>query len=241
MIGALDLLRQRTRRLNNHRIIPAGRSYVLCWLQQALRAENNPVIDAAIALGNEYNLPIVVYHGLDNRYPYASHRLHRFILEASQSLGVGIVTRGLRFCRYIRRTEKLEKGLVYRLCKDAAALVTDDMPTVVAKWQVERVASKIDLAVFTVDGSCLVPMHSFPELLDETKAFRAAHTSQRDAHLAVNLTQTPQAAFFDGPLCFESNHLESASPLELDELIGRCGVHMRLPPAPDFFGTRRNR
>ena len=27
--------------------------YVLCWLQQALRARDNPVIDAAVLLGNE--------------------------------------------------------------------------------------------------------------------------------------------------------------------------------------------
>jgi deoxyribodipyrimidine photo-lyase len=134
MNDALTLLRQRSRRLNDKPIAVENREYILCWLQQALRAEQNPIIDAAIALGNEHNLPVVVYHGLDNRYPHASHRLHRFILEASQSLSQATAARGLRFCRYVRRPERLEEGLVYRLCERAAALVTDDMPTFVARY-----------------------------------------------------------------------------------------------------------
>lgn len=69
-----EILRLRTRRLNEHEVAQ-GRDYVLCWLQEALRAEENPIIDAALAAGNEHGLPVVVYHGLVNLYPYASHRL----------------------------------------------------------------------------------------------------------------------------------------------------------------------
>ena len=42
----------RVRSLNGHSVRPKGR-YVLCWLQQALRSHDNPVIDAAILLGND--------------------------------------------------------------------------------------------------------------------------------------------------------------------------------------------
>lgn len=107
-------LKQRTRRLNRRRM-KSDRRYVLCWLQQALRGRDNPIIDTAIEIGNELELPVVVYHGIDNRYPHASHRFHRFILEASQSLEQDVTKRRLRFCRYVRRDEKLESGLVYRL------------------------------------------------------------------------------------------------------------------------------
>ncbi len=53
----------RVRRMNAADIRPSVR-YVLCWLQQALRARDNPVIDAAIRLGNDLGLPVLVYHGL---------------------------------------------------------------------------------------------------------------------------------------------------------------------------------
>ena len=75
----------RVRRMNAAEVRPTGR-YVLCWLQQALRARDNPVIDAAIRLGNDLGLPVLVYHGLREDYPYASDRLHHFILGASRDL-----------------------------------------------------------------------------------------------------------------------------------------------------------
>ena len=84
----------RVRRLNEAPIQDAGR-YVLCWLQQALRARDNPVIDAAILLGNELALPVLVYHGLREDYPFASDRLHRFILGASRDVAIGCEARGL--------------------------------------------------------------------------------------------------------------------------------------------------
>ena len=47
----------RVRSLNACSVRTDGR-YVLCWLQQALRARDNPVIDAAICLANDLGLPM---------------------------------------------------------------------------------------------------------------------------------------------------------------------------------------
>ncbi|MDX1419683.1 MAG: deoxyribodipyrimidine photo-lyase [Rubricoccaceae bacterium] len=235
---ALDLLRLRTRRLNTRRVISKGRDYVLCWLQQALRAEHNPVLDTAIALGNDRGLPVVVYHGLDNRYPYASHRLHRFILEASQSLGEGVERRGLRFCRYVRRPDTLEEGLVYRLAERAAAIVTDDMPTYVARWQADRVAARGERPVLVVDAACSVPLNAFETHLGATEAFRAAHTPLRPRHLDAVLTQEPDVPRYGGDLPFEPDDLAGWDGERLDRLIASCGVDMTLPPAPTFHGSR---
>lgn len=232
----LDFLRQRTRRLNQHPVA-AGRDYVLCWLQQAIRGVDNPILDAAIAAGNQHGLPVLVYHGLDNRYPYASHRLHRFILEASQSLAEQVEARGLRFCRYVRRPEKLEEGLVYRLAERAALLVTDDMPTYVARWQADRVAARTTIPLLAVDAACLVPMNAFPALLDATVDFRAAHSPLREAHLAADFTQTPAHPRLASDLGFEPDDLAGWSSEQLDDLIGRCGVDRTLPPAA-FSGSR---
>ena len=84
--------------LNTRPVRQHGACFVLCWLRQTLRAEDNPVLDVAIARANALGLPVLVYHGIDNRYPLASHRLHRFLCEASGSLERGCVERG--FCRY---------------------------------------------------------------------------------------------------------------------------------------------
>ena len=235
MSDALDRLRQRTRRLNDHAV--ADGDYVLCWLQQALRADENPAIDAAVAVGNEHGLPVVVYHGLDNRYPYASHRLHRFILEASRELADGVEARGLRFAHYLRRPDKLEAGLVYRLCERAALLVTDDMPTYVARWQAARVAARVTVPVLAVDASCLVPMNAIAGPHQQTKAFRAAHTKLRAENLDLDLRQAPAVGRFEGDLGFEPDVLPNDAA-GLDALIEACGVDLTVLPAPDFQGGR---
>ncbi len=146
----------RVRPLNEKPINPAGR-YVLCSLQQALRARDNPVIDAAILLGNELGLPVLVYHGLREDYPFASNRLHRFILGATRDLAIGCRERGLACVQFVDRAAKREKGLVYRLAADAAAVMLEDQPAFLAQWQAERVAARSEVAVLAVNAACLVP------------------------------------------------------------------------------------
>jgi deoxyribodipyrimidine photo-lyase len=126
----------RCRVLNRAGLRP-DRPYVLCWLQQALRARDNPVIDAALLLASQLGLPVLVYHGLREDYPYASDRLHRFILGASRDLALGCSDRGIACVQHVDRAGNREKGLVYRLAAGAAALVVEDQPAFVAQWQVE--------------------------------------------------------------------------------------------------------
>lgn len=231
-------LKQRTRRLNQKRM-KRGRQYVLCWLQQALRGVDNPIIDVAVCIGNELNLPVVVYHGLDNRYPHASLRLHRFILEASISLQQQVEKRRLRFCRYVRRDEKPEPRLVYRLAESAACLVTDDMPAFVARRQAQAVAKRTELPVLAVDAACMVPMNAFPKLLEATKTFRAAHRPLREKALAEPVDFKAAVRKYTKKLCFEHDDISDYSPRQLNSLVRRCDVDLSLPVAKGFPGTRQ--
>lgn len=234
----LDALRLRTRRLTDRRIVTRGRDYVLCWLMQALRAEENPALDAAIALGNDRGLPVVVVHALENRYPYASHRIHRFILEASGELGPGVEARGLRFVRWVRRAGESEVDLVARLAERAAAVVCDDVPTFVTREYADALAERLDRAVLGVDACCAVPMNGFDRPLRTTKAFRAAHTPLRTEHLGLHLRQEPEHGHFDGDLDVDSEPVEDLDDGGLDRLIAECGVDMTVPPAPGWSGRR---
>ena len=232
---AQAILDLRTRKLTDHYIISRGRDYVLCWLMQALRAEENPVLDAAIALGDDRDLPVVVVHTLDDAYPWASHRLHRFILEASQELESGVEERGLRFARYVRRAGGAASvEVVARLAERAAAVVVDDVPTFVTREYADAVAGRLDRAVLAVDACCAVPMNAFESHLTTTKAFRAAHTDLREVHLGTDLRQEPAAPPFDGDLDLEHEPLDGG----LDAVIGACGVDMTVPPAPGWAGRR---
>ncbi len=235
---ALDLLRLRTRRLTDDPIDESG-DFVLCWLMQALRADENPTIDAAVALGNRIGKPVVVLHTLDDRYPYASHRLHRFILEASQELGPAVEARGLRYARYVRRAgEASSVDVVAGVAQRACAVVVDDQPLFVTREYADAFAGDANRAVLAVDACCLVPMNTQDDLRATTKAFRAAHTPLRTLHVETDLTQSPNVERFSGELDLSHTDLDDATDDDLDALIARTGVDLSVPPAPDFRGHR---
>ena len=229
-----DELKKRVRKLNDRPVRKKSR-YVLAWLQQNIRAFDNPVIDAAIATGNKLKLPVVVYHGLGQRYPHANDRLHRFIIEAARSLAPEVEKRGVRCLNYIERPAKYEKGLVYRLGADAAAIFTDDVPTFVARRQAESVAAKSETALFAVDASCVVPMNEFPFLAEANAFFRRAHTPFREKYLTAKTELSPEISRFDDDFDFEPDDL---SKLNIEKLIAECEIDHSVPPIAAFGGSR---
>ncbi|WP_445190787.1 deoxyribodipyrimidine photo-lyase [Sphingomonas sp. Tas61C01] len=198
---------------------------MLCWLQQALRAYDNPVIDAAIRLANTMQLPVLVYHGVRKDYPYASDRLHHFILGASVDLADGCRRRGLAVVQHVDRAERREKGLAYRLCIDAAALVLEDQPTFVARWQAERVAVRIDIPVFAVNAACLVPPAVIGADVTGRTAFLRRHEPARATWLAWD-DEVAEVAPYEGDLPFTPDRLGAD---DLGRLIAELDIDHSVP------------
>ena len=226
----------RVRALND-RPVRAPARYVLCWLQQALRATDNPVIDAAVRLGEAWGLPVLVYHGLREDYPYASDRLHRFILGASRDLEIDCAERGLACVQFVDRAAKREKGLVYRLAAEAAVVVAEDQPGFVAQWQPARFAAKADVAVIVVNAACVVPPLALDQGVKTTSAFRRRHQVARDDWYGWTdeATSLPPYA---GPLPYRPDVLATMRDADLDALVADCAVDHQLPPSPMFPATR---
>ncbi|CAA9527503.1 MAG: Deoxyribodipyrimidine photolyase [uncultured Sphingomonadaceae bacterium] len=212
--------------------------YVLCWLQQALRARDNPVIDAAIRLGNELSLPVLVYHGLREDYPFASARLHRFILGGSRDVAKGCLARGLACIQYVDRAAKREKGLVYRLAAEAAAVVLEDQPAFVAQWQSERVAAKARVRVFAVNAACVVPPMALETGIGTTSAFRRRHEKVREQWYAWH-EEEPAVAPYDGPLPYEPDDWSASTDAELDALVASLDID-HVVDAPAMFPATRD-
>ena len=221
----------------NARPLRADARYVLCWVQQALRAVDNPLIDAAVRLGNALGLPVLVYHGLREDYPYASARLHRFILGASRDLARGCGERGLRSVAHVDRDGHRERGLVYRLAADAAAVLVEDQPAFVAQWQADRFAGKADVATFAVNAACLVPPAALPDGLAGTSAFRRAHERVRDHWSAITDVAATVPAH-DGALPFAPEPLAAMDDAALDALVAACAIDRSVPVAPDLPGSQ---
>ena len=226
----------RVRALNQIPVAPRA-AYVLCWLQQALRATDNPVIDAAVLLGNALGLPVLVYHGVREDYPYASARLHSFILGASRDLERDCVARGLACAQFVDRPGKRERGLVYRLAKGAAAVVLEDQPAFVAQWQSERFAARAPIAVFAVNAACVVPPAALEQGVGTTSAFRRRHEKVRAEWFEWS-DVAPDVPTFDGPLPFVPDVLGTMTDRAIDKLIAECEVDQGLTAVATFPPTR---
>ena len=226
----------RVRRLNDRPLADPA-AYVLCWLQQALRATDNPVIDAAIRLGNDLGLPVLVYHGVREDYPYASDRLHRFILGASRDLERDCAVRGLACVQFVDRAAQREKGLVYRLAADAAAVFLEDQPAFVAQWQSQRFAARTEAAVFAVNAACVVPPLALEQGVRTTAAFRRRHQAVRETWYGW-VDEVSSEPPYAGPLPYEPDRLADATDADLDALVAACAIDHALPPSAMFPPTR---
>lgn len=231
-----EYLTLRCRALNRQPVRRQGSDYVLCWLQQTLRSDNNPVLDAAILAGRELRKPVVVYHGLGERYPYASDRLHTYILQASRSLEAGVTRRGLRFLRYVERESKPHPVLVYELAKRASSIIVDDVAAFVSRSQALRVAARAPIAVLAVDGLRLVPEAALGETLNSTPAFRARAGALREEWLDEPSNVEVNRAPYTADLCIE--HDELTGDEGIDELVRQCRIDHSLGPIDWCSGDR---
>lgn len=210
---------------------------MLCWLQQALRAFDNPVIDAAVLLGNALGLPVLVYHGVREDYPFASARLHAFILGASRDLERNCVRRGLTCVQFVDRPAKRAKGLVYRLATEASAVVLEDQPAFVSQWQSERFASRAEVAVFAVNAACVVPPGALEQGIGTTSAFRRRHEKVRADWFDTEDVQA-EVLPFTGDLPFEPDGLGTMDDEQLIAVRSQCAIDHDLRSVALFPATR---
>jgi deoxyribodipyrimidine photo-lyase len=147
----------RLRRLNDARIVSTG-EYVLYWMQIYRRLERNHALDHALRWAHELGRPLVVYEGLRIDYPWASRRLHRFVLEGMQANAARAAELGLNYWPFVETERGQGRGLLRRLSARAALVVTDDFPCFIVPPQAESLARKTEVPVLAVDSNSIVPL-----------------------------------------------------------------------------------
>lgn len=154
-------LSSRVIQLNQSKENTKGR-YVLYWMQMFKRASHNYALNFAIQMANQRRLPLVVYEGLKFYYPWASDRIHTFILDGVAEKRAEFSERGIRYIFYLQRNERDPRNTVAKLAREAALLVTDDYPCFIIPEHNERIA-QLKLPVYAVDANGMVPLSALPK------------------------------------------------------------------------------
>ncbi|MEM8667658.1 MAG: FAD-dependent oxidoreductase [Planctomycetota bacterium] len=210
--------------------------FVLYWMHNALRAHENPALDVAICLARQNGLPLLVYHGLSEDYPYASDRYHAFILQGDRDVQRELRDRGITAYFHLQRQG--DRGPHLRtLTRRAAVLVTEEMPVQPLAGWMERLVSRTNTPIAMVDSSCVVPIPLVNRSFARAYEYRDATRQLYNERLTQEYEeQTVDCEMYDGPLPFTPFDLQDAS---LAELIATCKVDHAIAPVPDTPGGSR--
>jgi deoxyribodipyrimidine photo-lyase len=198
------------------------------------RVESNHALAYAAQLANERDLPVLFYEGVTCSYPHANDRFHTFLLQGVPETGKRLKKLGIGYVFYLRRKRTDPNDVLYQLSRDAAAVVTDDYPTFIAREHNARVPTRLDVPYFVVDSSCIVPMG----LLEKREY--AAYTIRPKIHRVLDQQMRPLP-----PVTVRRKFVEPIHPAHTevsDENIGmlvaECDIDHAVPPSAAFRGGR---
>ena len=169
----MSINQARITRLNEKPVDRKG-DFVLYWMQMQRRVSHNHTLDYALKCAREIGKPLVIYEGLRLDYPWASARLHQFIIEGMRDNMATAVRRGFAYWPFVESQKQPGRGLLARIAARAAVVVTDDFPCFIVPGQSASFAAKTDRAVIAVDSNSIVPLR----LLGEAP-YAAAHLRRR--------------------------------------------------------------
>lgn len=208
-----------------------GGRFVLAWLVAALRAQDNPVLDAARRYAARRGLPLLVYQGLTARAWYASDRTHAFILQGAADLARDLARDGLRHALHLDADGR-SKGLA-ALTAEAHAVFTDELPVgPFPRWRA-ALARATGRPLWTVDAACVLPMRVVGRAYERAFAFREATHASRVARIHPSLTPTPTVPAWEGPLPFDA---VDPARMDIAEALAAMRIDHGVAPVPGLKG-----
>ncbi len=223
----------------------AGGELVLYWMQSTLRARDNFALNFAVEQANRLRLPVLVYHGLRHDYPWASDRLHTFILESVADLYHEFEMRGIQYAFYLERTgdDAAARRAAGRpsplvsLAHRAALVVTDYFPTFIVPRQTRALRDKVETPVIAVDSATVVPMRYHAREYPTAAGFRPRLMAALEHYLHRPENPDPRVRRHVETGFDEIAELrDGATRQSIARLVAGCEVDHSVTPSPLLRG-----
>lgn len=214
---------------------------IIVWLKSSLRTHENPALDAGRLLANQYNLPLLVYQAVDERYPHANARHHNILFDAAIDLSSGCQKLGIDYALHIARKGH-RPPVMKAFAKTASAIVTDLFPLPPWKDWVDKIASIATCPVIEIDCHCVVPLPVFGKSMDRPFRYRDATKKLRKRRVgqpwpSLDLEKPLR---WNGPLPFEQVNISELTSMEHRlALLQQCDIDMSVHPVWDQRGGER--
>jgi len=179
-LGLPEHLRERCIARSDSGVRP---SFVVHWMRTAIRLDECPTFDTARHAANSLGVPLLVYHGIDERYRYASYRHHRFLLEGAAD--VADRADALRIDHFVHVSREGSRGpYLVDLAKESGLVITDMVDLQPWKKWAEKVSEVCCLV--EVDSHCVLPRPVFGKSMDRPFKFRKATDDEMRARVGRN-------------------------------------------------------
>jgi deoxyribodipyrimidine photo-lyase len=176
--------------LNDAPLRPLGR-YVLYWMIAQRRTTWNFGLQRAVELSAESKKPLLVFEALRIGYPWASERLHRFVIEGMIDNSAACKSAGVAHYPYVEPAAGDGSGLLEALARHACAVVTDDFPCFFLPQMVQAAAKRLDVRLEAVDANGILPMRAANNVFVRAFDFRRWLQRNLRPHLEEFPLKTP--------------------------------------------------
>jgi deoxyribodipyrimidine photo-lyase len=125
-------------------------------------------VEHCVALGK----PLVIFEALRCGYPWASDRMHRFVMDGMADNARSCEAKGICYYAYVEPEAGAGKGLLEALAKKACVVVTDEYPCFFLPRMVESVGNRLAVALEAVDSNGLLPIRACEKVMGRAFDFR---------------------------------------------------------------------
>lgn len=171
-----------------------GGEYVLYWMTMFRRLRWNYSLDRAVEWARQLGKPLVIFEPLRAGYPWASDRLHTFVIEGMRDTAAAVAKLPVTYYPYLEPTPGADRGLLAAWAERAAVIVADDFPCFFLPRMLLKAAADLPVLVEKVDSNGLLPLAcESPQVFQRAYDFRRYLQRRLRPHLDEHPEPDPLA------------------------------------------------
>ena len=137
-----------------------GRDYVLYWMTSYRRCNWNYSLQRAVAWAGALHKPLVVLEALRCGYPWASDRIHHFVIQGMADNAAALARKRVLYYPYVELEADRGKGLLAALAARSSVVVSDDFPCFFLPRMQGAAARQMSTRFELVDSNGILPLRA---------------------------------------------------------------------------------
>jgi deoxyribodipyrimidine photo-lyase len=143
----------------------------------------NFALDRALEWAERLGKPLVVLEALRCDYPWASDRMHSFVVDGMAENACRFEGTGVLHYPFMEIEPNAGKGLLRAMAAHASVVVTDDFPCFFLPRMVAAAAAQVAVRMEAVDSNGLLPLGASARVFSTAYSFRRFLQNELPLHL----------------------------------------------------------